>query len=121
VDLADQAAFAALHEKMLPIAEALDANLLARLHRSLGWALNSLGNAHAQQDDHAAAVKTYTGALSHAPDNAMLYRNRAGEYLELGQLDEAQADIEQATALEPDAERLPHLRQALAEKTNPIE
>ena len=43
----------------------------------------------------------------------MLYRNRAREYLELGQAAQAEADIEQATALEPDAPRLVKLRQAL--------
>ena len=43
----------------------------------------------------------------------MLYRNRAGEYIELGQLVEAQADVERAAELEPDAPRLAQLRQAL--------
>jgi hypothetical protein len=46
----------------------------------------------------------------------MLYRNRAGERLELGELDLAEADINQAANLEPDAPRLANLRQTLTQK-----
>ena len=44
----------------------------------------------------------------------MLYRNRAGEHIELGQWEQAQADINQAAAREPDAPRLVELRESLA-------
>jgi tetratricopeptide (TPR) repeat protein len=116
VDLAEQAAFATLHETLLPVAEVLDAGLAVGLRRSLGWALNTLGNAHAEQGDHATAVETYTRAIGHAPEEAMLYRNRAGEYIELQQWAQAEADVAHAVALQPDAPRLEELRQALAQQ-----
>lgn len=114
VDPAEHARFVALHEAALSVAEPLDENLAAGLRDSLGWALNTQGNAHAEHDDHTAAVEAYTRALVHTPENAMLYRNRAGEYLELRQWVQAESDIAQAAALEPDAPRLVELREALA-------
>ncbi len=114
VDLAEQARFAALHEAVLPAAATLDEDLAAGLRRSLGWALNTLGNAHAEAGDHAAAVEAYTRAIGHDPENGMLYRNRAGEYIEMEQWTLAHADVERAAALEPDAPRLAQLREALA-------
>ena len=117
VDLAEQARFVALHEALLPVAEALDIDWAAGLRRSLGWALNTLGNAHAEQGDHAAAIETYSRAIGQTPDNAMLYRNRAGEYLELQQWTQAEADIAQAATLEPEASRLAQLHQALAQRS----
>ncbi len=114
VDLAEHARFVALHEALASVAESLDEDLTAGLRESLGWALNTLGNAHAEQDDHAAAVEAYTRAIVHTPENAMLYRNRAGEYLELQQWAQAEADIVQAAALDPDAPRLAKLPEALA-------
>ena len=116
IDLSEQAAFIALHEELLPIAESLNADLLAGLLQSLSWALNTLGNAYAAQENHVTATETYTRALSHTPNDAVLYRNRASEYLELDQLEQAQADIEAAATLEPEAERLPQLKKALNEK-----
>jgi tetratricopeptide (TPR) repeat protein len=116
VDLAEQARFVALHETLLHLAETLDDELAGGLRRSLAWALNTLGNAYATQDDHAAAVDAYTRAIAHAPEVAMLYRNRAGEHIEIEQWAQAKADIEQAAALEPDAPRLVDLRQALAQR-----
>lgn len=41
----------------------------------------------------------------------MLYRNRAGEYLNLHNGPAAQADIDKAAELEPEAPRLAQLRQ----------
>ncbi len=117
VDPAEQARFVALHQALLPAAEALDADLFAGLRNSLVWALNTLGNAHAGQGDHAAAIAAYSQAIGHAPQEAMLYRNRAGEYLEMRQWAQAEADIAQAAALEPDAPRLAHLRQTLAQQS----
>ncbi len=116
VDLGEQAQFVALHESLLPLAESLDATLVVGLRRSLGWALNTLGNAHAERGDHAAAVEAYTRAIDHDPENAMLYRNRAGEHIEMEQWPQAEADVAQAAALEPDAPRLTHLREALAQR-----
>ncbi|HRQ38252.1 MAG TPA: tetratricopeptide repeat protein, partial [Chloroflexota bacterium] len=116
VDLGEQARFVALPEALLEAAAALPGDLAGALRQTLGWALNTWGNALAEQGDHAAAVATYSRAIGHAPDNAMLYRNRAGERLELGEVDEAEADINQAANLEPDAPRLADLRQTLAQK-----
>jgi len=117
VDPVEQARFVALHQALLPAAEALDADLSAGLRNSLVWALNTLGNAHAEQGDHAAAITAYSQAIGHAPQEAMLYRNRASEYLEMRQWAQAEADIAQAAALEPDAPRLAHLRQTLAQQS----
>ncbi|NMC01074.1 MAG: tetratricopeptide repeat protein, partial [Chloroflexi bacterium] len=121
VDLSEQTRFATLCESLLPVADALDEDLAAGLRHLLGWALNTLGNAHAEQDDHVAAVETYTRAITYAPENAMLYRNRASEYLKMAQVDQAAADIERAAALEPDAPRLVQLRTTLATQTLSLE
>jgi tetratricopeptide (TPR) repeat protein len=115
VDLAQQARFVVIHETLLPLAETLGDELAASLRRSLAWALNTLGNAHAEGGDHAAAVEAYTSAIAYAQDEAMLYRNRAGEHIEMEQWAQAEADTKQAAALEPDAPRLVDLRQALAQ------
>jgi tetratricopeptide (TPR) repeat protein len=105
-----QMQFIELHELLLPVAEALDDEALpAGLRESCSWALNTLGNYYAQQGEHPQAVETYTRAVACAPQTAMLYRNRAGEYLELQQYDAARQDIEQAAHLEPEAARLPEL------------
>jgi len=114
VEREKQERFVALHASLLPVAEGLDAELAAGLRRSLGWALNTLGNAHAEKGEHAAAVEAYSRAIAYAPENAMLYRNRAGEYMEMEQWAQAEADVEQAAALEPEAARLAQLREALA-------
>jgi tetratricopeptide (TPR) repeat protein len=99
-----------LHEALLPPAEALaEAALLAGVRESASWALNTLGNHYAQQGEHAQAVETYTQAIAYAPQTAMLYRNRAGEYLERQQYAAARQDIDQAAGLEPEAARLPEL------------
>ncbi|MEM7532071.1 MAG: tetratricopeptide repeat protein [Chloroflexota bacterium] len=118
--------------------------LTPALHKITSWALNTLGNHYATTDDSAqsdtvqgtnktgarpdytAAIDAYTRAIVHqaanAPDhgqvNAMLYRNRAGVHIEMGNLDAAQADIDTATQLEPDAERLIELREELETARN---
>jgi tetratricopeptide (TPR) repeat protein len=109
-----QAQLIDLHETLLPLAEALaEETLLVGLRESCSWALNTLGNHYAQQSEHDQAVETYTRAIVYAPQTAMLYRNRAGEYLELQQYDAARQDIEQAAGIEPEAARLPELWRSL--------
>jgi tetratricopeptide (TPR) repeat protein len=117
VNLEEQTRFVAVHDSLLIVAEALDADLMVGLRHSLGWALNTLGNTHAGQNEHAAAIDAYTRAIAHAPQDAMLYRNRAGEHIEMAQWAQAEADVERAAALEPDAPRLAALRETLAEQS----
>jgi tetratricopeptide (TPR) repeat protein len=68
-----------------------------------GW--NGLGSAYGGLGDHAAAAEAYRRAINLAPDQALLYRNRADAFIELGRLDEAEADCQKAQALEPDNPR----------------
>jgi len=98
-----------LCEPVVALSAEIDDNLAAGLRTQAAWACNTLGNAHAQRGDPAAAVAAYTRGLGFAPAIALLLRNRAGEQIALNALDAAHADIAQATALEPDAPRLPLL------------
>ncbi|MFC1961260.1 hypothetical protein ACFLYO_11205, partial [Chloroflexota bacterium] len=119
IDLEEQETLVALYEQARPVAKALeDAVLITGLCRAMALALNTLGNHHATADNHEAAIATYTKALEQSPEIAMLYRNRAGEYIELGQLAAAQTDIEAAQRLEPDAERLSELLDELEKAQN---
>jgi tetratricopeptide (TPR) repeat protein len=88
---------------------------LARAFRQqAGRACNTLGNHYADAvKDLEQAVAAYTRGLSSDPNNAMLLRNRAGVHLDRRDLAAAQADIEAAAALDPDAPRLVELRAAL--------
>ncbi|MFQ5855147.1 MAG: hypothetical protein ACE5LU_05840 [Anaerolineae bacterium] len=107
--------FITLHERLLPLAEELGIDeLTAGLHRSAGWACNTLGNHYADADKNLEkAVEAYTRGLAFDPENAMLLRNRAGTHLDRVDLEAARADIESAAALEPEAARLPELRAQL--------
>jgi tetratricopeptide (TPR) repeat protein len=104
------AAFIDLYIRVLPVLQALnEPDLLQGVQHSLAQALNTLGNHHAENGQHQEAIVVYTRALEYSPTFAMLHRNRAGEYLELKDYPCAQADIEKAQELEPDARRLPEL------------
>jgi tetratricopeptide (TPR) repeat protein len=81
-----------------------------RVH--LASTYNSLGNA-LDEHDKQQALAAFERAIALQPDFAMWRRNRAGTLIELGRLDDAAAEIEQARALEPDAERLADLDQQL--------
>ncbi len=102
-----------LCEQFMPLVEGLDADLAATLREQIGWACNTLGNYYAEEKKPNQAIAAYSRGLKFAPENAMLLRNRAGEQIEAGQLDAAQADIDAAAALEPEAPRLVELRAAL--------
>jgi tetratricopeptide (TPR) repeat protein len=78
---------------------------------------NMLGNAHSQQDAHAAALAAFERAIA-LHEVAMWQRNRAGTLIALKRLDEAQAAIARARALEPDAPRLKELDEELAKAVN---
>jgi len=104
-----------LCEQVIPLAEQLDAGLATGLRGQAGWACNTLGNHYADQaKDLDQAVAAYTRGLGFDPSIAMLLRNRAGVHIERRDVAAAQADIEAAAALEPDAPRLAELRAQLA-------
>lgn len=105
-----------LCQQVTPLAQELDADLAALLRRQAGWACNTLGNHYADQDkDIEQAIAAYTGGLAFDPSNAMLLRNRAGAHIDRSDLSAAQADVDAAAALEPDALRLANLRKQLEE------
>jgi hypothetical protein len=106
-----------LCERLIPLAEQLDDRLAVGVRQQAGWACNTLGNHFArdgENQDLAQAVAAYTRGAAFDPHNAMLLRNRAGVHLDRRDLRAAQADIEAAAALEPNAPRLAELRAALA-------
>ena len=117
IDPAVQEQVIALHEEALKVTVALGVeDLSAELRRSASWACNTLGNHRADEDkDHAGAVAAYTRGLAFDAANAVLLRNRAGEQFEQGDLAAAQADINAAAALEPDAPRLMDINNKLKE------
>ncbi|MBK6429193.1 tetratricopeptide repeat protein [Candidatus Amarolinea dominans] len=101
----------------IPLAGQVDAGLATGLRQQAGRACNVLGNHHADDtdaNDPEQAIAAYSRGLAFDPTNAMLLRNRAGVQIEQGDFTAAQADIEAAAALEPDAPRLAALRRDLA-------
>jgi tetratricopeptide (TPR) repeat protein len=116
IDLETHQAVIDLFDQVIPLAEQIDAGLAAMLRQQAGWACNTLGNhfaADGDDKDLGQAVAAYTRGLALDPANAMLLRNRAGVHLDRQDRTAAQADIEAAAALEPDAPRLADLRAAL--------
>jgi tetratricopeptide (TPR) repeat protein len=106
-----------LCEQVIPLAEQLDAGLAAELRGQAGWACNTLGNHYASEggaQDLDQAIATYSRGLACDPGNAMLLRNRAGVHLDRRDWAAAQADVEAAAVLEPEASRLAELRAVLA-------
>ncbi|MBX3001244.1 MAG: hypothetical protein KF893_22175, partial [Caldilineaceae bacterium] len=107
IDPIEQERFVALHQRLLPLADAMSADL----RRSAAWAFNTLGNHYADNKrDLAQAVAAYTSGVDMDETNAMILRNRAGLFLDLEEYAAAAADIDAAAALEPDAARLSRLR-----------
>lgn len=67
-DPANHTLFVALHEQLLPLAQATEQEpLIQQLSQSAGWALNTLGNHHAAQNNPVEAVASYTRALEFSP------------------------------------------------------
>ena len=113
--IAQQEQFISLQELVLPPVGALGiVELLDALKDALGESLNTLGNAYSEQGQHQEAIGAYSRAVSHGVAFAMLYRNRAGEYIGIKSLAEAEADLHKATELEPDARRLAQLWRELS-------
>ena len=120
---ADQEEFIAVLEGLIVTGEELAvadeaeaaADLVQALRSIAGHACNALGNHRSDAEkDYAAAIAAYTRGSAFDPANAMQLRNRAGAHIELGDCDAAAADIEAATAMEPDALRLVELNDELA-------
>ena len=107
-----------LGEQILPLAQPIDGDLAGSLQERLGWLCNSLGNHYADGEgkDLSAAIAAYSRGLAFAPQTPILLRNRAGVHIEVGHRAAAQADIDAAAAIEPDAPRLAELRGELAKK-----
>ena len=118
IDAEPHAALIDLGEQLLPIARQIDADLAAGIQEVLGWLCNSLGNhfASGAGKNLPGAIAAYSRGLAFAPETPILLRNRAGCHIEAGDLPAAQADIDAAAALEPDAPRLAQLREELAKK-----
>lgn len=85
------------------------------LRENHAGAYNNLGYAHEVAKDLNAALVAYNRAIVLQPDYAMWRRNRANTLIDLGRLDEAEAEIAAARTLEPDAPRLAALDQALSQ------
>ena len=116
IDVEAHQAVIGLYEQVIPLAEQIEARLAAGLRQQFGWACNTLANHFAddgENQDLDQAVVAYTRGLAFDPANAMLLRNRAGVHLDRGDPAAAQADIEAAASLEPDALRLAELRTQL--------
>ncbi|HAC56822.1 MAG TPA: hypothetical protein DCF73_00555 [Rhodobiaceae bacterium] len=65
--------------------------------------------------EYDRAIADYTRALALAPDDALLYQNRANALREKGDLAPALGDIEKAIELNPDSAGAWYVRGALAE------
>ena len=79
------------------------------LRENLADAYNRLGIAQEAAKDLPATLAAFDRAIALQPGVAIWRRNRAGTLIDLERLDEAQAEIATARALEPDAPRLAEL------------
>jgi len=59
------------------------------------------GNAHFKNAEFPEAVKAYTEAISHAPEDPVMYSNRAAAYMKLGEYPTALRDCEKCLELNP--------------------
>lgn len=59
------------------------------------------GNAHFQKAEFPEAVAAYTEAISHAPDDPVMYSNRAAAYMKLGEFPTALRDCDKCLELNP--------------------
>jgi tetratricopeptide (TPR) repeat protein len=116
IDLETHQAVIDLFDQVIPLAQQIDAGLAAMLRQQAGWACNTLGNHYADQvKDLEQAIAAYTRGLALDPANAMILRNRAGVHIDRQDRAAAQADIEAAAALEPNAPRVADLRKQVEE------
>lgn len=59
------------------------------------------GNAHFQKGEYPEAVAAYNEAVSHAPDDPVMYSNRAAAYMKLGEFPTALRDCDKCLELNP--------------------
>jgi len=59
------------------------------------------GNAHFKNAEFPEAVKAYTEAISHAPEDPVMYSNRAAAYMKLGEYPTALRDCDKCLELNP--------------------
>jgi tetratricopeptide (TPR) repeat protein len=102
--------FIGLHDEVLSAVPPADAGpLLNMLRASRASAYNKLGNYHIDRGEHPQAIKAYTTAIQDDSSEAMYLRNRAGTYIDMGEYEQARADIERAAKIDPEAARLAQL------------
>jgi rhomboid protease GluP len=70
---------------------------------SVTWLGHKAGEAHAAER-YDAAISRYTQIIQIDPDSAWAYWNRSCAYQELGQLENAQADLDKAREIDPSIE-----------------
>lgn len=78
-------------------------------------ALLNRGVAYKQMGNLELAIADYSAALTHAPDDALLYSNRANAYRETGELGYALADANHALEISVDSPRSFYVRGAIFE------
>ncbi|MBA3531518.1 MAG: tetratricopeptide repeat protein, partial [Ardenticatenales bacterium] len=84
------------------------------LRENIASTYNHYGTAHDNAGDKEAALLAFERAIALQPGFAMWRRNRVGMLIELGRPDEAEAELDRARDLEPEATRLPDLEAQLA-------
>jgi Flp pilus assembly protein TadD len=84
------------------------------LHQQIAGDYNLLGYAHFLQDDLAAALAAFERAVAIEPGNASLRCNVAETLIRLGRLEEAQAVVAEARALDANATGLAEVTALLA-------
>jgi tetratricopeptide (TPR) repeat protein len=62
----------------------------------------SLGNIYSSLEDHKSSITNYSRAIRLSPKEAILYRNRAMEYIQIKQWRKAEKDLAIAENLDPD-------------------
>lgn len=67
-----------------------------------GKAAKARGNAAFSAKDYETAVKEFTAAIGHNPNDHVFYSNRSGSYANLGKYEEALADAEKCISVKPD-------------------
>ena len=78
-------------------------------------ALINRGVAHKSIGDYESAIADYTRALRIAPNDALLYQNRANALHEMGDDDAALEDIQKSIDLDPKSAGAWYVRGAIAE------